>query len=182
DIREKLLGGYILIRLKNDSNPDQYALIRAESTVLGKRLYNDTENEYSVIGPKIGFVENLDTNIHLLRRNIVTEQLIFKEVTVGSISKTKVAVAYIEGITNEQFVNTAIQRLEDIDFDVPFDSTMIEQFISDNSNSPFPVLLPTERLDRAVFALINGEVLILTDGSPYALSGPTTLLDFFISP
>ena len=59
---------------------------------------------------------------------------------------------------------------------------MIEQFISDNSNSPFPVLLPTERLDRAVFALINGEVLILTDGSPYALSGPTTLLDFFISP
>ena len=182
DIREKLLGGYILIRLKNNSNPDQYALIRAESTVLGKRLYNDTENEYSVIGPKIGFVENLDTNIHLLRRNIVTEQLIFKEVTVGSISKTKVAVAYIEGITNEQFVNTAIQRLEDIDFDVPFDSTMIEQFISDNSNSPFPVLLPTERLDRAVFALINGEVLILTDGSPYALSGPTTLLDFFISP
>ena len=75
--------------LKNNSNPDQYALIRAESTVLGKRLYNDTENEYSVIGPKIGFVENLDTNIHLLRRNIVTEQLIFKEVTVGSISKQK---------------------------------------------------------------------------------------------
>ena len=98
------------------------------------------------------------------------------------MSKTKVAVAYIEGVTNEQFINTAIQRLEDIDFDVPFDSTMIEQFISDNSNSPFPVLLPTERLDRAVFALINGEVLILTDGSPYALSGPTTLLDFFISP
>ncbi|MCZ2970609.1 spore germination protein, partial [Acinetobacter baumannii] len=61
DIREKLLGGYILIRLKNNSNPDQYALIRAESTVLGTRLYNDTENEYSVIGPKIGFVENLDT-------------------------------------------------------------------------------------------------------------------------
>ena len=94
------------------------------------------------------------------------------------MSKTKVAVAYIEGVTNEQFINTAIQRLEDIDFDVPFDATMIEQFISDNSNSPFPVLLPTERLDRAVFALINGEVLILTDGSPYALSGPTTLLDF----
>lgn len=182
DIREKLLGGYILIRLKNNSNSDQYALIRAESTVLGIRLNNDTENEYSVIGPKIGFVENLDTNIHLLRRNIVTEQLIFKEVTVGSMSKTKVAVAYIEGVTNEQFINTAIQRLEDIDFDVPFDATMIEQFISDNSNSPFPVLLPTERLDRAVFALINGEVLILTDGSPYALSGPTTLLDFFISP
>ncbi|MEY8350062.1 spore germination protein [Bacillus cereus] len=182
DIREKLLGGYVLIKLQNTSHAAQYALIRAESTVLGKRLYNDTENEYSVIGPKVGFVENIDTNLHLLRRTIVTEQLIFKEVVVGSISKTKIVVAYIEGITNEQHINTTTQRLEDIDFDVPFDATMIEQFISDNSNSPFPLLLPTERVDRAVFALINGEVLILTDGSPYALAGPTTLLDFFISP
>ncbi|KFN02819.1 spore germination protein [Bacillus clarus] len=182
DIREKLLGGYVLIQLKNDSQAEDYALIRSESSVLGTRLYNDTENEYSVIGPKIGFVENIDTNTHLLRRNIVTEQLVFKEVIVGSISKTKVFVAYIEGITNEQHVNTAMQRLQDIDFDVPFDATMIEQFISDNSNSPFPVLLPTERLDRAVYALINGGVVILTDGSPYALAGPTTLLDFFVSP
>ncbi|MDR4458793.1 spore germination protein, partial [Bacillus tropicus] len=78
-------------------------------------------------------------------------------------------------------INTAIQRLEDIDFDVPFDATMIEQFISDNSNSPLPVLLPKERLDRAVSALINGDVLILTDGSPYALSVPTTLLASFLS-
>ena len=53
-----------------------------------------------------------------------------------------------------QHVNTAMQRLQDIDFDVPFDATMIEQFISDNSNSPFPVLLPTERLDRSVYALL----------------------------
>lgn len=182
DIREKLLSGYVLIQLKNDSHSAEYALIRAESSVLGTRLYNDTENEYSVIGPKVGFVENIDTNIHLLRRNIVTEQLVFKEVIVGSISKTKVVVAYIEGITNDQHVNTAMQRLQGIDFDVPFDATMIEQFISDNSNSPFPVLLPTERLDRSVYALINGGVVILTDGSPYALAGPATLLDFFVSP
>ncbi|WP_371399133.1 spore germination protein [Bacillus pseudomycoides] len=182
DIREKLLGGYVLIELQNTSNAAQYALIQAESTVLGKRLYNDTENEYSVIGPKVGFVESIDINIHLLRRGIITEQLIFKEIIVGSLSKTHVTIAYIKGLTNEQHINTATQRLQDIDFDVPFDATMIEQFLSDNSNSPFPVLLPTERVDRAVFALITGQVLILTDGSPYALAGPTTLLDFFVSP
>lgn len=182
EIREKLLSGYVLLQLKKGPEQADYALLRAESTVLGTRLANDTENEYSVIGPKVGFVENVDINIHLLRRNIVTEQLIFKEVSVGSMSKTKVVVAYIEGITNEQHINTAMQRLQDIDFDYPFDATMIEQFISDNSNSPFPVLLPTERLDRSVFALLNGGVVILTDGSPYALAGPATLLDFFVSP
>ena len=89
DIREKLLGGYVLLQLKKGSGQAAYALLRAESTVLGTRLVNDTENEYSVIGPKVGFVENIDINIHLLRRNIVTEQLIFKEVSIGSMSKPK---------------------------------------------------------------------------------------------
>ena len=53
------------------------------------------------------------------------------------MSKTKIVVAYIEGITNEQHINTAMQRLQDIDFDYPFDATLVEQLISDNSNSPF---------------------------------------------
>ncbi|MGG0240792.1 spore germination protein [Bacillus rhizoplanae] len=182
EIREKLLGGFILIQLQNSSQKDNYALIRAESTVPGSRIYNDTENEYSVVGPKVGFVESLDVNLHLLRKGVVTENLIFKEVTVGSISKTQLAVGYLDGITNKQHVNTVMQRLQDIDFDIPFDATMIEQLISDNSNSIFPLLLSTERLDRAMYALIAGQVLILTNGSPYVLAGPTTLLDFFVSP
>lgn len=182
DIREKLLGGFILLQLKYSESDKSYALVRAESTLPGKRIYNDTENEYSVIGPKTGFVESLDVNLHLLRKNIVTEQLIFKEIVVGSLSKTKVVVAYLENITNEQHINTVTERLENLDIDIPFDTTMLEQLISDNSNSPFPFLLSTERLDRATYTLLSGEVLILMDGSPYALAGPTTLFDFFVSP
>ncbi|MCP1122467.1 spore germination protein [Bacillus sp. 3103sda1] len=182
EIREKLLGGFILIQLQNSSQKDNYALIRAESTVPGSRIYNDTENEYSVIGPKVGFVESLDVNLHLLRKGVVTENLIFKEVTVGSISKTQLAVGYLDGITNKQHVNTVMQRLQDIDFDVPFDATLVEQLISDNSNSLFPLLLSTERLDRAMYALIAGQVIIVTNGSPYILAGPTNLFDFFVSP
>ncbi|MRR40379.1 spore germination protein GerYA, partial [Bacillus anthracis] len=44
DIREKLLGGYVLLQLKKGSGQAAYALLRAESTVLGTRLVNDTEN------------------------------------------------------------------------------------------------------------------------------------------
>ncbi|WP_369900985.1 spore germination protein [Bacillus manliponensis] len=182
DIREKLLGGFILLRLKRGGNKASYALIRAESTIPGKRVYNDTENEYSVIGPKSGFVESLDVNLHLLRKSIVTEQLVFKEILVGSLSKSKVVIAYLENVTNEQHINTVTERLESLDIDVSFDATMLEQLISDNSNSPFPFLLSTERLDRATYSLLSGEVLILIDGSPYALAGPATLFDFFVSP
>ncbi|ROV64219.1 spore germination protein, partial [Streptomyces globisporus] len=89
---------------------------------------------------------------------------------------------YIEGVTSEQHVQTMVQRLQNIDFDVVFDSSQLHQFISDNSLTPFPLSLSTERLDRTVWALINGQVAVLSNGSPYAITAPATLLDFFVSP
>ncbi|WP_144524576.1 spore germination protein, partial [Bacillus thuringiensis] len=87
---------------------------------------------------KIPFLENLHTNIHLLPPNILTHQLIFKQLTLPSISKTKLPLPYIQPITNQQFINTPIQPLQHIHFHLPFDSTIIQQFITHNNNSPFP--------------------------------------------
>ncbi|MCG3056830.1 spore germination protein, partial [Escherichia coli] len=38
------------------------------------------------------------------------------------------------------------------------------------------------RVDRVLFTLLNGQVAFFSSGSPYAVTGPSTLLDFFISP
>ena len=180
EITNKLNNGYAIIQLnKNDSNG---LLVNLNSISPGLRLTNDTENEFSVIGPKIGFIENIDTNIYLLRQKIATSSLIFEEITVGSMSKTKVMIAYIDGVTNPQYVNTVRQRIRDIDIDIIYDVSIIDQIISDNSTSPFPLLLSTERVDRVVYALSTGQVGIFSDGSPYVVTGPSTLLDFFISP
>jgi hypothetical protein len=61
------------------------------------------------------------------------------------------------------------------------DSSYIVQIISDNQNSPFPQLLDTERPDRISAILAEGKVAIFVDGSPHALIGPTTLVEFFSS-
>jgi spore germination protein KA len=179
-IEAKLLKGYAI--LQNTENDSRCALIHLSNEKAGLRDKSEAENEFTVIGPKIGFVENLDINIHLLRRQINTPNLILHEIQIGSTSHTKVVVAYIEGVTSEQHVNTIIQRLQDIDFDVIFDSSQLHQIISDNSLTPFPLALSTERLDRTVWSLINGQVAVLSDGSPYAITAPSTLLDFFVSP
>ncbi|MDQ0112256.1 spore germination protein [Paenibacillus harenae] len=170
------------IFLQIDPHFNEGLLVDIADLQLGLRKNNNTENEYSVIGPKVGFVENLDTNMNLLRKGMITEKLIFEEHTVGSVSKTRIAIAYIEGITNPQHVNTLRQRLLDLDVDVVFDSSILEQLIADNSKTPFPLLLSTERVDRIKYSLINGEVSLLIDGSPYAISGPVTLFSFLISP
>ncbi|SYX84067.1 spore germination protein [Paenibacillus alvei] len=176
----KLLKGYAVLKVKETD--DHFALINLSDQQIGLRDQNNTENEFSVVGPKIGFVENIDTNVHLLRQQINTPNLITKEISIGSMSHTKVVMAYIEGVTNEQHIETVEQRLKEIDFDVIFDATQLDQMMTDSSITPFPLFLTTERLDRTVYTLINGQVAIFCHGSPYAIIGPSTLLDFFISP
>lgn len=179
DVQAKLLKGYAVAALDEDDR--KYALIPIASRE-GLRKTNDTENEFSVVGPKVGFVEDIDTNIGLLRGQINIPTLVVKEIMIGSTSKTRVAVIYIDGVTNKQNVQTVEQRLKQIDYDVIFDTSQLDQFISDNSLTPFPLFLSTERRDRVVYALINGQVAFISDGSPYFVTGPSTLFDFFISP
>lgn len=179
-IQTKLLKGFALIQLSSDTKG--CALINLASENLGLRQNNDSENEFSVVGPKVGFVENIGTNLHLLRRQIVTPNLIFRELTLGTMSKTKIVIAYIDRIVNEQVLQTVTQRVSEIEFDIIFDTSLLDQMLSDNSSSPFPSFVSTERVDKAVYALIEGQIAILADGSPYVITGPSTLFDFFTSP
>lgn len=179
-IAEKLQKGYGMIQL--DTRSDEALLVNIANETMGQRSNNDTENEFSVIGPKTGFVENLTVNMHLLRKQIAIPQLVFKEITIGSLSKTNVVIAYIEGLTNPELVQTMKKRIESIDFDIVFDGSFIEQLIADNSNTPFPLFLTSERIDRVSYVISSGQVAVLTSGSPYIFSGPSTFMDFFVSP
>ncbi|CAM4395178.1 hypothetical protein FHS16_001943 [Paenibacillus endophyticus] len=180
EVERKLIKGYVLIQL--NETDDAFILVNVNITERGHRLSNDTENEFSVVGPKVGFVENIDLNIHLLRQQMAVPELVFEEVTVGSMSNTKVMIVYLDGVTNDQHVQTARQRLQAIDVDIIYDSSFLDQIISDNTNTPFPLFLSTERVDRVIYAISSGQVAVFSDGSPYVITGPSTFLDFFISP
>ncbi|REE88964.1 GerA spore germination protein [Paenibacillus taihuensis] len=180
EIRKSVSEGSIFLQLDDGSNDG--LIVDISDPMLGHRINNDTENEYSVLGPKVGFVENIDINLSLLRRGLGTEKLIFEEHKIGTLSRTRVVIAYMEDVTNPQHINTARQRLLDLDFDVVFETALLEQLITDNSNSPFPLFLSSERLDRIMYSLINGEVAIICDGSPSVITGPTTIFSFIISP
>jgi spore germination protein KA len=180
EVEEGLYHGSALIHLRN--NLKECALISLEDPRLGKRETNETENEFSVIGPKIGFIEDINTNLHLLRRQLVTSDLIFEEFEVGKRTKTKVVVAYLTGVTNSEYVQTAKQRIKDLDIDILYDNTQLEEMISDHSSTPFPLFVSTERVDRVMSSLAKGNVVIFCDKSCYALIGPATLMDFFTTP
>lgn len=176
-IEEKLFNGFVLLTLKGDKNKLCFFAAKKEYV----RNISLPEVEFSVLGPKEAFVESLDQNINLVRKRIPVKELIVEEITVGSLSRTRVAVLYLDGITNTENVNTVRQRIKGIEFDEITDSSYIVQIISDNQNSPFPQLLDTERPDRVAAILAEGKLAIIVDGSPQALIAPTTLVEFYSS-
>ncbi|WP_010097130.1 spore germination protein [Ornithinibacillus scapharcae] len=138
--------------------------------------------ENVVRGPRIGFNENLGTNIALLRKTVQNSDLRLKTYQLGKQSKRSLIVAYVNGIINPIIVKEVNSRLETIDVsDVP-ESGFVEQWIEDSFLSPFPQIDSTERVDKAAAALLQGKVVILLDGTPHVLVAPMTLGDMLKSP
>lgn len=177
EIREKLLSGFMYLQIHEH---DQIGLL-VRSEFIQARAVSLPEVEFSVIGPKESFVENIDSNLNLIRRRLKTPMLTVEQQQLGTVSRTKIAIIYIDGITNKDNVMTVKERLSEVQYDHINDSSYISQLISDNENTIFPLLLDTERPDRVTSALVEGKVVIMVDGSPHGLIGPTTLVEFFSS-
>lgn len=176
-LEEKLLQGEAILFL--DENSHEFASIPIQQGQ--SRQVGPPEIEFSVEGPKEAFVESLDTNLNLIRRRLPVPDLRVEELQAGKLSKTKIAIVYIQDKAAETEVNKVIEHIRNLKFEQVLDSSFIMQMLEDNKLSPFPQFVNTERPDRACGYLGEGKLLIFVDGSPYAVSGPTTLIEFFSS-
>ncbi|MFC4767944.1 spore germination protein [Effusibacillus consociatus] len=140
-----------------------------------KRSIEEPTAESVVRGARDGFTETLGVNASLLRRKLRSPQVKMKSLKVGNYTQTEIIIAYIEGIADKTLIEEVTRRLQRIDMDGVLESGYIEEMIEDNPYSPFPQVLNTERPDVAASSLLEGRVVILVDGTPFALIAPTTL-------
>lgn len=146
------------------------------------RSITKPENEVVVRGSQEAFVENIRTNTSMIRRIINNENLVIEQLSLGKVTKTTVSFCYMKNIANEDLVNEVRFRLSNIDIDSIINSGTIEQLIQDNSSILFPQTFATERCDRACNNILEGRIVILVNGNPYALIVPAILIDFITSP
>ncbi|MDQ6598511.1 spore germination protein [Bacillus salipaludis] len=177
EIIQNLMNGYIAIH--KNKNDKACLLINIANSKF--RDFSLPIMEASAIGPQVAFIEELDSNINLIRKKLPIPNLLVKEITVGELSKTKVAVLYIDGIADQENVNTVIQRINDVQYDHIQDSSYISSMIEDNSNSLFPQSISTERADRVAAGLSEGKIIIAVDGSPNLVIIPVTFMESFIA-
>ncbi|MCM3713650.1 spore germination protein [Halalkalibacter oceani] len=177
ELRNKAMAGFVILYEKD--NPSACGVI--EVSMESDRQVSPPENEFSVAGPRESFIESLDTNINLIRKRLPLPQLEVKEMKIGKITQTRVCLLYIQGLVDQDNLQTMQQRLEKVEFDQVIDSSSLAQMITDNTMSMFPQLINTERPERVAAVLAEGKVAFMCDGSPEAVFGPTTLIEFFSS-
>lgn len=167
DLYDHILNGHIIILIDGTKRFMMFDCKGWQSRGIGTPM-----TEKSLWGPKDSFVETIRYNTAMLRRRLRDPRLRFDAHTVGKITKTDVFVAHMEGLTNPEFVKLANERIKAIDIDTITNAYELITLIEDKHHTLLPRLIETERPDRVMKALSEGQVAIFVDGSPYAILGP----------
>ncbi|MGA5688267.1 spore germination protein [Cytobacillus pseudoceanisediminis] len=169
DLSQMLFEGNFLFLADKD-------ILSIRAANLPKRQPEESALETSIRGPKDGFVEDLQTNISLIRRRLNTSSLCVEKYTFGKRSKTKVALMYIDDIIDNRVLEEIHKRLGKVELDVLTSIHELDSLIRDRPFSIFPSLDYTGRPDFIVQAMNQGRFAILVDGNPTVTYAPVNLL------
>lgn len=142
-----------------------------------KRGITEPPTSRVIKGPREGFVEDIYTNIGLVRKRLKTPNLQLTEIIVGKQTCTNVTVIHLKGIARKDILDRIVDQIKSIDIDGIIDSHYIESFLEDGRIKFFKRVGSTEKPDIFTAKLLEGRVGILVDGSPIALTLPFVLFE-----
>ncbi|WP_257141089.1 spore germination protein [Bacillus sp. AFS015802] len=169
EISSTLFSGFVLFFIE-----DRILSIHAGN--LPKRVPEESSLETSIRGPKDGFVEDLNTNISLIRRRLFTPSLCVEKFKIGTRSRTDIAIMYLDDVIDNRVLNELYARLEKIDIDVLTGNQHLESLLDDNPYSIFTSFDYTGRPDFIVDSLNQGRFALIVDGFPTISLAPVNLL------
>ena len=153
------------------------------------RSITEPPTDVNVRGPREGFIEDIKTNMALVRKRLKTPQLQFETMRIGKRSDTMIALCYLDGTSNLEVKEEIKDRLKGVEIDCIPDSSYLSALLSPRKHSIFHTLGKTEKPDIFAAKICEGRVGILVDGSPIALTAPFLLAedlqsseDYFVSP
>lgn len=175
-VLSKVLGGSVAIF--GSTFEGKCILVDAKS--YPQRSTAEPESDRVMRGSRDGFVETLKHNVTLIRRRIRDPNLAVVKKAIGDKSPTDVALLYINGVADPEYVHHVSEMLDNIKTTslTMGHESLAECLIKNRWYNPFPKMRSTERPDTAAAQLLEGNVIILCDNSPEAMMLPTSIFDF----
>ena len=157
----------------------------SQAIIIDSRTYpardvQEPESDKVLRGSHEGFVETIIFNTALIRRKIRNPNLTMRSFQVGSSSKTDIVISYLEDKVDKKLLKKVVDRLNSIDVESLSMSheSLKECLVPGQPFNPFPKFRYTERPDAAAACIFDGNIILLTDGSPTAIILPTGIFDF----
>ena len=138
--------------------------------------------ESVVNGPHQGFNESVRDNITLIRRILPTPELIGEMTSVGETCPTALCIMYLNNAVDEALLQRIRNRLNSLHVDHVMSIGALEQLLEDRPFALFPQCCLTERPDRAASFLLEGQIVLVLDGSPQILCMPVSILHLLHTP
>jgi len=144
------------------------------------RTTSEPENDRVMRGSRDGFVETMIFNTAMIRRRIRDPKLRIKYLTAGTQTRTDMALCYIEGEADSDYVNELTNRISNMKCHslVMGHRSVAETLINQKWYNPFPKIRTTERPDAVAATILEGGVVLICDNSPEAMLFPTSIFDF----
>ncbi|MBE5768320.1 MAG: spore germination protein [Clostridiales bacterium] len=138
--------------------------------------------ERVVLGPHQGFNESIRDNITLIRRMLPVPGCIGEMRQIGSDIPMSLCVMYLEDAVDPEMLKRLKNRLDKLNVPHVLSLGVLEQLLEDRPRALFPQSLLTERPDRAVSMMLEGQIVLLLDGSPQALVLPVGIFHLLHTP
>ncbi|PFE15281.1 spore germination protein [Bacillus cereus] len=144
-----------------------------------KRTIEESHIEASLKSGHESFVESKNDNIALIRSYIQNSNLKIKEIIVGNRGKNKVSILYLRDLACTEVLKKLETRIQQVKADYILNAGELKELIEDDSYSPFPQFISTERPDTVASYIFRGHFAILVDKSPSVLIAPVSFTSFF---
>ncbi|NLG84588.1 MAG: spore germination protein [Firmicutes bacterium] len=173
---EDLLSGYALVHLAGSGTVYSFVVSRPF-----RWPPTQPQIERTIRGSRLSFPEALAEAVRLVRTRLRDASLRVEGFFLGRRTRTAIALFYLVDVADPGLVEEIRRRLSRIEIDGIVDSGYLEQLITDNRRSLFPLTQSTERPDKGVAAILEGRAAILVDGSPTAILVPATINELYQS-
>ncbi len=174
EVMVRLFSGFVLVLVNGIASGQVYGVQGFD-----KRAITEPTSDINVLGGRDGFIEQIRTNISLVRRRMKTPSLRFELMRIGSQSNTDVCIAYMADRATPELIESVRRRLSSIKLESVLTSGYVAPFLSKSKRSLFSCVQTTDSPDSFRARLLEGKVGIIIDGTPFALLVPSFFVENF---
>jgi spore germination protein len=172
-VLNKILHGSVVVFIENN-------ILLFSANQFMESSITESQIETVIQGPKDAFREKLDTNLNIIRQRYHKDTLKIENQELG-VGKIPAAIMYDQSLVSYKILEQLKSRLQKKQAEYDQSIHQLHKFLMKEDSNIVPTILLTDRPDRVLNAIFEGKIIMIIEGSPFAMIMPSVFFDFMSS-